>query len=87
MPSYKRKAEDIRRMRKISTAQRGTAQRGRYRCSGCWYDQRSGRYRQYWRPKRSAFYKKLCNRRVRRNPDISSGAQYKRISEFFWELY
>ena len=80
--TYTRKREDIRRMRKISAAQRG-----RYCCSGCWYDHRSGRYRQYWRPKRSSFYKKLCNRRVRHDPDITSGCSYKKISEFFWELY
>ena len=45
-------------------------------------------YRRWWRSKRSKQIKKNCNRRLRRTnkDEIYQNGEYKKATEFWWEL-
>ena len=44
-------------------------------------------YRRWWRGKRSKQIKKNCNRRLRRtSQEVYQNGEYKKATEFWWEL-
>lgn len=45
-------------------------------------------YKRFYRSKRSKKVKRYCNRQVRRyKKGVSNGNNYRRLTEFWWELY
>lgn len=45
-------------------------------------------YKRQYRSQSSRYYKKLANRKVRRfNGELSRGGYYKRIYDFYWNMY
>lgn len=56
--------------------------------SGVWYDNEKKRFIRAYRGSRSKYLKQLGNRRVRRikDEDLSNG-QYKKVFDYWWELY
>jgi len=56
---------------------------------GLWYDENLGRYIKHYRPRQSAYLKKRCNKKVRRmNIEVGrEKSQYRKCTQFWWELY
>ena len=61
-----------------------------YLPSGVYKEERDGKeyYKRYYRGKRSKYLKKLSNKKVRRyNGEISGKGGYKKLFDYWWELY
>ena len=55
---------------------------------GIWYDKEKGIYRRYSLPERTRFVKRKCNRAVRRyKGDLTAKGAYRKVSEYWWELF
>ena len=55
---------------------------------GVWYDKEKGIYRRYSLPERTRFVKRKCNRAVRRyKGDLTSKGAYRKVSEYWWEIW
>ena len=55
---------------------------------GVWYDKEKGIYRRYYLPERVRYVKRKCNRAVRRyKGELGTKGTYRKISEFWWEVW
>jgi len=55
---------------------------------GVWYDKEKGIYRRYSLPERTRFVKRKCNRAVRRyKGDLTTKGAYRKVSEYWWEIW
>lgn len=74
--------ENQRRLKKLSY------QNNSYKPGTVYYDEKLGRWIKTWCGSRSKFIKKTCNRKLRKyNGTLIDGGQFKKTSEFWWELY
>ena len=74
--------ENQRRLKKLAY------QHGSYKPGTVYYSKQLGRYIKTWRGSRSKFIKSQCNKRLRRyKGELKNGGQYKKATEFWWELY
>ena len=74
-----RNIEDQKRLKKTAEAIRGN-----YAPWGVYYE--DGRYKQYWYSKKE--HKKKYNKKVRRfQGELSDGSEFKKIAEYWWEVY
>lgn len=60
--------------------------------AGCWYDADKERFIRYWtstgRTGRVKFIKRKCNRAVRRyKGSLGNKGTYRKISEYWWEIW
>ena len=56
--------------------------------AGVWYNKEKGRYIRYYQPRRAKFVKRKCNRAVRRyKGDLSAKGSYRKVSEYWWEIW
>lgn len=56
--------------------------------SGVWYDEEKGRYIRCYQPRRAKFVKRKCNRAVRRyKGPLPDKGSYRKVSEFWWEIW
>jgi len=82
--SHRRSTEDKRRL--ISLARKTD---GRWGC-GAFFCDRKGRYIRYYRSNAngaSQHHRQQSNRRVRRRVDICQRGQYRRIYDYWWNLF
>ena len=78
---YKCSQERNRRLKKLSTKTRGYL-------AGVWFDEEKNRYIRNYRGKRSPFLKRQSNKKIRRDKDnIYQKNKYRRVFDFWWELY
>ena len=56
--------------------------------SGIWYDEEKNRYIRVYQPRRAKFVKHKCNRQVRRyKGPITSKGGYRKVAEYWWEIW
>jgi hypothetical protein len=84
--SWQRSAETKRRLKHLYEETKHTYGKG------VWYDERKGRYIQYWasngRTGRVKWVKRKCNRAVRRyKGDLPTKGSYRKVSEYWWEIW
>lgn len=89
--SWKRSLEHKRRMKKLSKTSSHLS--GAYYVDEIWIkgigyvENPKPYYKRYYRGSRSAFLKKMSNRKIRRyNGEIRKGAAYHRLYDFWWEI-
>lgn len=79
---YKRSQETKKRYKRLYD------ETMRHYGNGVYFDQQKGRYIRYWQPRRAKFVKRKCNRAVRRyKGDLTSKGAYRRVSEYWWEIW
>lgn len=61
----------------------------RFIMSGLWFNPDLKRYVRYWRGKRSKLIKRTCNKKFRKmSIDVGrEKSQYRKCTQFWWELY
>lgn len=82
--SYHRAKERNRRLKKLYNETKNT-----YR-AGAYYNEDKKRYIKYRpsnTPGHAKYLRKMSNRRVRRNVAIPKGSTYKKLFDYWWELY
>ena len=82
--SYRRVAEDRRRLIRLA----GETE-SRWGC-GAYFCDRKGRYIRYYRSNAngaSQYHRRQSNRRVRRKGDIYQRGQYRRVYDYWWNLF
>lgn len=57
--------------------------------SGVWYDDRKQRYVRIYigSPGYGKFLRRISNKRLRKDKRLYQGSAYKRIYDYWWELY
>lgn len=82
--SYRRKQVERRKLRKL--AKNRTGWRG-----GAYYDEEKKRYIRYWMSKRNhltGYWKKQCNKQVRRADNLfGKGNSYRKCAEYRWKFW
>ena len=79
--SYKRKQKEKHILKKL--ADKGPSWTG-----GAYYDEFKHRYVRYWIGSRSKYWKRKCNRKVRRMKNIEGkGNSYRKMTEYRWEIW
>lgn len=79
--SYKRSRDRNRRLSKLYN-------KTKYKYFGAYYDEDKNRYIKCERTSLSKWHKKQSNRRLRRNKNLNyKNGQYKKIYDFWWELF
>lgn len=81
--SYRRSRERNRRLKKLYNESYSFI-------TGAWYDEKKKRYRRSESSRKSAkhkYYRKISNRKVRRSKDVPNGGKYRRVFDYWWELY
>lgn len=82
--SYRRSKERNRRLKKLYDKTKNY-----YGC-GVWYNDKKGRYIRYYPSNVTGYTKylrRLSNRKVRKTKDIPNGNAYKRVFDYWWELF
>lgn len=78
---YKCSQERNRRLKKLASKTCGYL-------GGVWFDEDKNRYIRYYRGKRSPLLKRQSNKKIRRDKDnIYQKNKYRRVFDFWWELY
>ena len=79
--SYRRKQVERRKLKNL--AKNRTGWRG-----GAYYDEEKKRYIRYWIGSRSKYWKRKCNRKVRRMKNLDGkGNSYRKMTEYRWEIW
>mgnify|MGYP007070039828 CR=1 FL=1 len=79
--SWNRSRETKRRLRKLSRETSGIIK-------GVWYDSDKGRYvRIYYASKYKKWLRVKANRKVRRTKDVPNISGYRKIYNYWWELF
>ena len=79
--SWQRSRETRRRLKKLSHETCGII-------AGAWYSEEKGRYiKTCDRSTRKGFLRRVANRRVRRARNVSGGRHYRRVYDYWWQLY
>ena len=80
---YKCSQERNKRLKKLASKTPGYVGGG-----GAWLDEEKNRYIRCYRGKRSPFLKRLGAKKIRRDKDnIYQKSEYRRVFDFWWELY
>ena len=79
--SWQRSRETRRRLKKLSRATE-------HKSIGAWYDPDNGRYIKTNDCEfRKGYLRMIANRRVRHAQNVGSGGMYKKVFDYWWELY
>ena len=85
--SWRRSTETKRRYKKLYNKTKN------HYGSGVWFDDRKGRFIKFSMSRKGrgnhvAYVKRKCNRAIRRyKGDLSSPGSYRKISEYWWEIF
>ena len=82
--SYRRKREDERRLKRLYDKTK------HHYGAGVYFDKDKNRYIRYYASKRSGntkYLKRQSNKRVRRSQSSMRHGQYKRLFDYWWELF
>ena len=81
--SWRRASEDKRRMKKIYRQTRYSI------AGGVYFSEKKGRYVRYYKSdyRHADYFRCLTNRTVRRTKDVASGGYYRRLFDYWWNLF
>lgn len=72
------------RARRLENLQKETS----HNCvGGAYYDERKGRIVRYYRGKRSKYLKQLSSKKCRHSDATLQNSQYKKVFDYWWELF
>ena len=77
---HKQASERNRRLKKLYDETKNSYGRG------VWYDNKKQRYVRYCFGDCKRYFRRLANRKVRRNNDVPSGGNYKKVFDFWWSI-
>ena len=55
--------------------------------AGAYYDEDKKRYIRWYAPRIGKFYRRISNKKVRREKYLVNGNTYKKYFDYWWELY
>lgn len=79
--SYRRKKEDKRRLNKIYT----TA--GNAWFIGAYYSDKKDRIIRIYQGKMAKYFRKYTNKKVRKEKDLAQHGKYRRVFDYWWNLW
>ena len=82
---YRGSQERNRRLKKLCDETKYSS-----RGAGAFYDEDKGRYVKYSprrKPGHAKFLRRVANRKVRRNKDYLRNGQYRKVYDYWWEVF